>query len=328
MKIIMPFISILLCFAMLEIGLRGHSWILGGNRGVYPLVEDKSLDWRPLEVPMTKKKQVFVGHDPIFYYTDHRGFRGFPKEHNPDKQTLLVIGDSYTQGLDVNQDELYYKSFIHQYNVYAFGAAGYGTYQEYLSLKLFIGEIKPDLVILQFCSNDIINNSFELTKLDSHNAVNFDRRFHLNGQEYKHSDLSFRFKLYQSLKFLRMADFFVSNFYKIKARLEPKTLEVKITEGSVELQFVKKEAVHTTAILKKIIGLVGLEKIRIFNVSGASPLRDIYDEISAELGLKKLDEPIIEELYNTSDIFAKDGSHFNKKGHKMLGSGLISKLLE
>ncbi len=324
----MPLLSILLCFALLELGLRGHGWFLGNDRGVYPLAEDKRLDWRPSEVPMTNKRQNFVGHDPIIYFTDHRGFRGFPKEHKPDKQTLLVIGDSYTQGLDVNQEEVYYESFTHQYNVYAFGAAGYGTYQQYLSLKLFLNEIKPDLVILQFCSNDIINNSFELTKLDSQNAVNFDRRFLLNGQEYKHSDLSFKFKLYQGLKFLRMADFFVSNFYKIKARLQPKTLEVKITEGSIDLQYVKKEAVHTTEILRKIIGLVGLEKIRIFNVSGASPLRDIYDEITADLGLKKLDEPIIEELYKTPDIFAKDGSHFNKKGHKMLGSGLISKLLE
>ncbi len=328
MKIIMPIVSILACFLMLEIGLRAHGWALGSNRGVYPLVPDARLDWRPLEVRMTKKKLHFVGHDPIYYFTDHRGFRGFPTKHNPDKQTLLVIGDSYTQGLDVNQTEIYYESFKEKYNVYAFGAAGYGTYQEYLSLKLFLNDLKPDLVLIQFCSNDIINNSYQLTKLDSQNAVNFDRRFFINNREIRHSELSSKFKLYQMLKFFRSADFFVSNFYKIKARLDSKTLEVKITDGSIDLEFVKKEAVHTIEIFKKIIGLVGLEKIRIFNVSGASPLRDIYDIFTAELGLKKLDEPIIKKLYKTSGIFAKDGSHFNKKGHKILGSGLMLKLQE
>jgi alkylation response protein AidB-like acyl-CoA dehydrogenase len=42
--------------------------------------------------------------------------------------------------------------------VQVYGGHGYGTLQEYLVIDKYIDEIKPDLILLQVCSNDFTNN--------------------------------------------------------------------------------------------------------------------------------------------------------------------------
>ena len=46
--------------------------------------------------------------------------------------------------------------------VFAYGAGGYGTLQEYLILDEVVDHIRPTMLLWQFCSNDFINNDHAL----------------------------------------------------------------------------------------------------------------------------------------------------------------------
>ena len=80
----------------------------------------------------------------------------------------LFIGDSYTHGHEVSAGEAYYDVVEEladgRYSVYASGVSGYGTLQELLLLEEIHSEVQPDIVVWQLCSNDVLDNVFELDR--------------------------------------------------------------------------------------------------------------------------------------------------------------------
>ena len=104
------------------------------------------------------------------------GFRG--PAVTPEKPAgvyrIAVLGDSFTEAQQVN----YHQSFSavmqrrlgecpamdgRKVQVLDFGVDGYGTAQEYLTLKHFVWKFSPDAVVLAiFTGNDIRNNSVVL----------------------------------------------------------------------------------------------------------------------------------------------------------------------
>ena len=44
------------------------------------------------------------------------------------------------------------------------GGGGYGTLQQYLLIKKYFDEIKPTIIIHQFCENDFENNTKQIEK--------------------------------------------------------------------------------------------------------------------------------------------------------------------
>lgn len=97
----------------------------------------------------------------VNYETDVRGFRlfGAPKSQ---KKKILFIGDSFTHSRDIDANQTFYGLFKEEYEVFAFGSSGYGTWQEYLVLEMYLNEIKPDLVVWQHHVNDFFDNLYEL----------------------------------------------------------------------------------------------------------------------------------------------------------------------
>lgn len=98
-----------------------------------------------------------------------------PKE--PVTFKIAVLGDSYSEATHVSMEKTYWfilqkllnqryqnKSFKNHHGikieVMNFGVRGYGTTQEYLTFKHEVLKFKPQLVLLEFYTeNDIIENS-------------------------------------------------------------------------------------------------------------------------------------------------------------------------
>jgi hypothetical protein len=88
-----------------------------------------------------------------------------------DVYRIAVLGDSYSEAMQVERDQTYWAllparlvacSFApgKRIEVLNFGVSGYGTAQEYLTLKNDAIRYRPDLVLLQFTNgNDVANNS-------------------------------------------------------------------------------------------------------------------------------------------------------------------------
>ena len=92
---------------------------------------------------------------------------------------IAILGDSYSEAKQVPIDSTYW-SFLpgslarcgfqpgKRVEVLNFSAAGYGTAQELLLLRLVAARYRPDLVLLQFTgSNDIRNNSRALEQAEN-----------------------------------------------------------------------------------------------------------------------------------------------------------------
>src|SRR5690349_6428314 len=87
---------------------------------------------------------------------------------------IAVLGDSYTDGLQVDLDKTFPALLEQRLNacnefgsktveVLNFGVDGYGTAQELLTYRYFAAKYSPDVVLLAFfAENDVRNNSRDL----------------------------------------------------------------------------------------------------------------------------------------------------------------------
>lgn len=149
-----------------ETTVRAVHWTQGRPvRGdVAFLVRDPELGWRPngnLSV-----ERALVDASGTAYRaqitTERDGFRRFPDADG--RPRVLFIGDSFTHALEVGDEQAYWTVFARRhpgFAVFAIGAGGYGTLQEALLLERVGPRVRPDVVIWQFCDNDLTNNLFE-----------------------------------------------------------------------------------------------------------------------------------------------------------------------
>lgn len=107
-------------------------------------------------------------HSPLSHYDATFGWEGKKIFGNPrtDRLKIFVVGDSFTDGEGADETKMYYRVLAKNLNaeLFVYAAGGYGTVQEYLVIDKFYDEIKPDLIVLQVCSNDFINNSYQIEK--------------------------------------------------------------------------------------------------------------------------------------------------------------------
>jgi lysophospholipase L1-like esterase len=86
----------------------------------------------------------------------------WPREHTPGKLRILFLGDSYTFGYNVGNDECYpgvvQKRFLPEAEIINYGVPGYGTDQQILLYEKYGAEFSPDIVVLGFFTPDLFRN--------------------------------------------------------------------------------------------------------------------------------------------------------------------------
>ena len=156
---------------------------------------DAELGWklRPgIAAWFTKEGRAFVR-------TNARGARDRDHAlHKPeDVYRIAVLGDSYSEAMQVERDKAYWALLParlescgfepgKRIEVMNFGVSGYGTAQQYVMLVSSAIRYAPDLVLLQFTNgNDVKDNSFALSDdkarpffmLEPNGAVRLDDSF-------------------------------------------------------------------------------------------------------------------------------------------------------
>lgn len=136
---------------------------------------DPWLGWK-LRPDWTLDRKIPL-HDYVSHETSNRlGFRGPvpPLERTKGTRRIVCLGDSHTEGYTVNDGQTWPEQMQLALNesgstpaassphdpveVVAFGVGGYATDQEYLAWLHYARPFQPDLVLLQFCSNDPPDN--------------------------------------------------------------------------------------------------------------------------------------------------------------------------
>jgi len=90
------------------------------------------------------------------------GFKRWGHLNSPHPK-VFILGDSYTEMNYVSNGDEWYGSLEKAFapvEWFVYGAGGYGSLQEYMVLNDYLDQIKPDLLLWQFCPNDYINNSY------------------------------------------------------------------------------------------------------------------------------------------------------------------------
>ena len=128
---------------------------------------DDTLGWRAApNISYTGAKRTYPAASARQIHTDSEGFRAHGDPGARDKQKVFFLGDSFTQAVQVCDNETYYAILreTRPIEVFAYGGGGYGTLQESMILERYIDRVKPDVVVLQFCYNDFINNHAALER--------------------------------------------------------------------------------------------------------------------------------------------------------------------
>ena len=150
------------CLFALEGGVRLYSAIAFPKMAIL----DEELGWRHA----SDVSKVFVIEDGTraLVVQGRHGHRGsqYDDLKVPGKQRVLFLGDSFTEGSQVNESELF-TSIIEKSNpqleIINTGVGGYGTVQEYLYLMKNGLQLHPDVVVLMVYENDFNDNCLSYT---------------------------------------------------------------------------------------------------------------------------------------------------------------------
>lgn len=187
--------SFLLTLLVAEGGVRLY-YLLKGRSSPPPIELDAELGWRSRPgveahyVPRDAANRSLVEiYGDVRYTTDERGFRAFG-DPGTSRFKIFAIGDSFTQAKQVSDGGPYYEQLGRLrpdlFEIFAYGAGGYGSLQELMVMEAFVEEIAPDLILWQFSFNDLFNNDFLLE------SGSRERNNHMRRPYWEHGEVVYR----------------------------------------------------------------------------------------------------------------------------------------
>ncbi len=258
------------------------------------------------------------------------GKEGFRKWGDPasSKKKVLFIGDSYTACAQTSDDKTFYKILGDSLpiEVFAYGAAGFGNTQEYLIAEHYLPQIKPDLIVWEMCSNDFIDNYWELEKTAAYH-VRMPRPYtmedgsitHQLAIEWPRTVKPYSHFLYFVIK--RVGQLF-GTFDKPPAHPS----EQYIGEKNLAYEPYARSVRMTNAVYKKMKALIGPNtKLLVFDADSFEPQYSQFAQLSTENGFPfaaGLDAFVRQAEAAGECTRSDDGYHWNDRGNQLVAAFL------
>lgn len=318
------FLSLIMLLMILEFGLRHYYPKLG----VF-----KPLDWcmgeghtYRYDIPVAGGGTKLVENTMV-----ENGFRLWG-DTGSDKKAM-VLGDSYTMMIYVSLNETWYSRLQLEFpdtDFFVHGCWGYGTVQQYLILEKYFDEIKPDLLIWQFCSNDYLTNSRDLALRQGITYVCTPVPY-LDGQDIIYRPVRLPWIRGKSRVFSILYNwyetFYTNTYTYLMGRIGwdgTSGLHELLLETSIDPDSQHRKAVETTeAVFRLVDRETGDTPILLFNACG---------EISAdEKGICSLEDVTcipgvyerIRGRWNLGEqVFVEGDSHWNTYGNSLVADML------
>lgn len=166
LKLVLLLVGCLAGLLLAEVGLRVIGFGLGTSSAFQPDPYCGSRHVPNFAGWHTNENRVWIE-------INEHGFRDRERTvaKPPGTYRIAVIGDSFSEAMQVELDDTYWSILERELNqrgavpgkrveVLNFGVSGYGTAQQLAMLRHYVGPYDPDMVLLQFlASNDVRNNS-------------------------------------------------------------------------------------------------------------------------------------------------------------------------
>lgn len=316
-----------------EIAIRIYHYVkYDFNRNsLKPITLDDKIGWRVTgNYKYRGQKQDASGKKyRVEIQTNKYGFRIFGDPGTKSKKKILFIGDSSTQALDVSNDKTYYGLLKDKIpiEVFAYGGGGYGTLQEYMILDEYIDIIKPDVVVMQVCSNDFINNDYELEVRSSKNNNGMLR-------PYMTKEGSIIYALPKPIPWLRelinkhsrFLYFVVSRIDRLRAKQSVSVEDIIRKEGRSFPLFMESVEI-TEQIFQKIKKRIPAETpLYVFSIDDTSPYYNAFKKILNKNKIALIDsvpQAIKRAEQKGIVVRASDKAHWNETGHQIIMDELM-----
>ena len=309
-----------------------------GNTAPEPMEPHEVRGWcsTPLHTFDAPDWTDFSGAQYALHYTSNaRGFRGTGAVAGAvaatGRKRLFVVGDSFTQALDASDDKTYFARLQAPLGieVQAYGCCGYGTLQELLVLQEYVGQVKPDAVLLQLCYNDFIDNDYELERTNSWN--NQGKR-----RPYLADDGTIFYAVPRPFAWIRtdlqpnvaVVDFVVSRIDRLRADRESSSETAVETQGPTHPGFVHSCRI-TGEILRRFRAAAGAVPVFAFDVSGRQPWESAFRTLTRDAGIELL-EGVAAHVRAAEErnvvCRGRDAQHWNEEGHRQVAEALVERL--
>lgn len=293
---------------------------------------DDQLMWRPRaydDAEFTWRNKDGSSYS-VHYRTGRYGFREWGDPESPRKK-IFVIGDSFTHAPQISNEKTYYHLLGNQLNaeIFAFGVSAYGTLQEWMILDHYLGEIKPDLILWQFCANDFYDNLSAL----SHRSV------FLDNPKRMRPFLEDGGIVYRREKFL------IEWFYEIKRSTPSRFLYFVATRlltlmigeplqgwtrgREPDAKAMESSRKTTMEIFRKVAETAGPIPVYLFSTAEYPPAKTFLEKSAEENHFHFLTgiRPALDEAASQGRIVhEQDGVHWNEQGHEIAAEVLTSSL--
>jgi lysophospholipase L1-like esterase len=291
-----------------------------------PNILDQRLGWRG--TPNYRYQGQEQNPDGSFYSLvvskNSMGFRAFGAL-STSKPKVFVLGDSFTEALQVSDNETYYAILgkVLDCEIFATGSSGYGSLQEYMLLDQFIDQIHPDLILWQFCYNDFMDNSYNLGRQWKAGSLSLERPFWEKGKIVYRLPRPFPWLYKVANRWSRFLPLLTTRLDRLLAPPPGQDLLLKaiLQEGEKHPGFA--EAVEiTNQIMSKVANRAGTTPVVVFE-SGttASPFYPTIHEIAIRHGMffvKNLPGVLDLEAQKGRRLYSSDKIHWNQEGHRLV----------
>lgn len=237
------------------------------------------------------------------------------------KKKILIIGDSFTQDIFVNNGEEWYASLEKAYpNVefFVYGSGGYGSLQEYMVLNDYIDKINPDVILWQFCVNDYENNYYPRDSL-AYGRNNLAVRPYLeNGKIVYRLPLIFPLLRQYSAIGDKLLAIYDSNFKTLAQK------DATLVNYGNPKEIIDQSVLATEEIMKKVAQRIGSRKAYMFETGGAIGEKEKnLCKISNMICIEGVSEDV--EKQNTKDnpVHPVGDFHWNLRGNILAGQVLL-----
>ena len=291
----------------------------------------KKLGWSPLaDANETYFVQDFNSSErrEVNYTTDVFGFRNFG-DTTSERFRILFVGDSYTQAVEVSSDETFYAQIGDSLDVeiFAYGMAGYGNFQEYLVVDIYKDIVQPDLIMLQTCDNDFIDNCLDLEYYSNY-KVGLRRPYVQNNGEITFRTPVPRWREVASKS--KFIELLLKKLYNSVLKYEGPSSEQRMYEDHLNWQPYVDCLGTTERIMSLIKSSAGETPIVAFSSSYFDPLFSDMGKCCEKAGIPYWKSPILalkELKFAGETVNSADGYHWNQYGHRVMAYELISELL-
>jgi hypothetical protein len=279
-------------------------------------------------VPFTRSYRYYP--DPDLGWTGKQIF-GDPAS---PKLKIMVLGDSYTDGLGVSDTKMYYGVIRESFDAetFVYGGIGYGTLQEYIVMDRYIDTVRPDLILLQVCTNDFINNQFEIER-GSYFNNNLMMRPYLIGDTIVHrfpgfggSVLWFLSSRSRAFSFVHLAG--ERALASLATRGVLRTVEADIAAQGVGFDGFRKAVETTRRIVAKMKRRAGNIPIVAFPVDVIEPYLGEFDRLFQAESIEFISDvpKVIAAQEARGSKLSIDGWHWNEEGQRICGRVLAAAL--